>query len=107
MRLSLEWHPGHCLLGLLWGRESFPDWPGTRNLRLFFGPLALRLSWPLPLPEPPPDIEGWICGCGNIQDDEFHCDTCGAEPPWGCPCDMHDDLETEEAEEDDEYGTYP
>jgi hypothetical protein len=32
--------------------------------------------------------EGWLCGCGTWMDHSFHCDGCGAEPPWGCPCDV-------------------
>lgn len=100
MRLSVERHPGHWLLGLTWGRESFPHWPGTRNVRLWFGPLALRLYWPLPPAPLPDDLAGWLCGCGNYQGDPFCCNACGTEPPWGCDCGLHEFDGEEEAEED-------
>jgi len=37
------------------------------------------------------DFYGWLCLCGNWQEDEFHCSVCGSEPPWGCDCSDHDD----------------
>lgn len=44
----------------------------------------------------------WLCTCGNYQEDGFHCDVCGNEPPWGCDCSMCNDSD----EDDDEYYSY-
>ena len=32
----------------------------------------------------------WLCDCGAFIEDGLHCPRCGAEPPWGCPCELHD-----------------
>lgn len=32
------------------------------------------------------ESDAWLCDCGHYQDDGLHCDVCGREPPWGCPC---------------------
>lgn len=43
------------------------------------------------------DCDEWLCACGHYQEDAFHCDCCGAEPPWGCPCET-----CQSPDEDDE-----
>jgi hypothetical protein len=40
---------------------------------------------------------GWCCWCGAYNETEFHCAHCGAEPPWGCPCDFHDGPDDDDA----------
>lgn len=30
--------------------------------------------------------DGWLCSCGNWQDDPLHCNECGNSPSWGCGC---------------------
>lgn len=47
------------------------------------------------------EATGWLCGCGNFQDDGFHCDECLAEPPWGCDCSFCDVDVGEDFEDDD------
>lgn len=48
------------------------------------------------------ESSGWLCSCGAWMDHDFHCDDCGAEPPWGCDCcqdaaDEEDDYDGEDA----------
>ncbi|KPL06997.1 hypothetical protein AMJ85_09895 [candidate division BRC1 bacterium SM23_51] len=50
--------------------------------------------------------EGWLCGCGNWIDDGLHCPNCGCEPPWGCPCDAHDEDDDEWEPDSFEYCEY-
>lgn len=33
----------------------------------------------------------WLCVCGHYETGGGHCSCCGAEPPWGCDCGMHDE----------------
>lgn len=40
--------------------------------------------------------EGWLCDCGNFQEDGWHCTNCGAQPPWGCDCSQCDQGEGED-----------
>jgi hypothetical protein len=44
--------------------------------------------------------ECWLCDCGQYIEDGCHCPHCGAEPPWGCPCDW---CQGERYEEPDDY----
>lgn len=57
-----------------------------------------------------PDVDGedldcWTCACGSEIDDGLHCDECGAEPPWGCPCGWCQDRA--EREEFESWGGVP
>jgi hypothetical protein len=52
----------------------------------------------MPADDPGVADPSWLCHCGHYQEDGLHCDCCGAEPPWGCPCDGH------EADDPDEEG---
>ena len=36
----------------------------------------------------------WVCECGTIQTELFHCSVCKAEPPGGCQCPQCADLTT-------------
>jgi hypothetical protein len=53
--------------------------------------------------------QGWLCSCGAWNDHDFHCDDCGAEPPWGCGCfvcdgeDDDDDDCCDDLGEDDDW----
>jgi hypothetical protein len=48
-------------------------------------------------------MPGWLCSCGHWQDDDFHCEHCGEQPPWGCDCDAcNASYEDEENLSDDE-----
>ncbi len=47
------------------------------------------------------DDTAWLCWCGHFQEDAFHCDRCGAQPPWGCAC--CEDADDGEGEENDDY----
>lgn len=49
---------------------------------------------------------GWLCDCGNWQEDDFHCADCGALPPWGCDCSFCDCPEDECDEDDDDLDPY-
>ncbi len=40
---------------------------------------------------------GWLCWCGAWMDHDFHCDSCGVVPPWGCEC-----CEDEDSDDDDD-----
>lgn len=49
----------------------------------------------------------WLCNCGNFIENGLHCPSCGAEPPWGCPCegcedDLFDEYDDDVFEPDDE-----
>lgn len=48
----------------------------------------------------------WLCDCGHLQEDDLHCDVCGGEPPWGCPCEACEcrDEDDEEFWEPDHEG---
>lgn len=35
----------------------------------------------------------WLCVCGHFETAGGHCSHCGAEPPWGCDCGMHDEYD--------------
>lgn len=48
----------------------------------------------------------WLCECGNFETSGFHCSDCGAEPPWGCDCGMHDDYYEPEDDWDFFIGFY-
>ena len=37
------------------------------------------------------ESDSWLCACGHYEESPFHCSHCGAEPPWGCDCDEHDE----------------
>lgn len=41
------------------------------------------------------DSECFVCPCGNYIEDGYHCENCGAEPPWGCPCSFCQDGDDE------------
>lgn len=45
----------------------------------------------------------WLCDCGNYIEDGLHCQLCGLEPPWGCPC---DGCQTKGDEDLDDEGDY-
>lgn len=38
----------------------------------------------------------WICNCGAYIENAFHCPSCGAEPPWGCPCESCESVDEED-----------
>lgn len=40
--------------------------------------------------------DGWLCQCGNYQENGLHCSSCGNQPPWGCDCSQCDEDESEE-----------
>lgn len=46
------------------------------------------------------DDGGWLCQCGNFEDSALHCFLCGNEPPWGCPCALHDEDSQDDFEEE-------
>lgn len=49
--------------------------------------------------------DAWVCNCGDFITDGCHCPSCGAEPPWGCPCSWcQDDRYADD--EDDGYDGY-
>ena len=50
-------------------------------------PVTVYLPQLRSLSPSPSSDQGWLCTCGNYQEDDFHCSECGAEPPWGCACD--------------------
>lgn len=52
---------------------------------------------------------GWLCNCGAWLDHDFHCDHCGAEPPWGCACCEDSEDEGRDDYDADDYfpGEYP
>jgi hypothetical protein len=45
-------------------------------------------------PDETPTTDGWMCTtCQRFQPDKFHCEGCGADPPWGpCECPLCDDI---------------
>lgn len=46
----------------------------------------------------------WLCDCGNWIEDGLHCEMCGREPPWGCPCSWcQDRYGDEDGDFDDGY----
>jgi len=48
------------------------------------------------------DDMAWLCHCGNYVEDGLHCDLCGAEPPWGYPCEGCQSAGWGEEEDEDE-----
>jgi hypothetical protein len=56
---------------------------------------------------PEDQIQEWLCVCGHYQDDGFHCDECGREPPWGCDCSFCQDKERERYEIEDMAESFP
>ena len=54
-----------------------------------------------PCPHDWEDFEssGWICGCGEYNEEVLHCISCGNCPPWGCGED-HDNLDVDDYPED-------
>lgn len=48
----------------------------------------------------PSDVidEGWLCVCGHYEETDFHCSSCGHEPPWGCNCPFCEKEEVDETE---------
>jgi hypothetical protein len=45
----------------------------------------------------------WMCSCGNFVEDGMHCDICGCEPPWGCPCEGCQSAGWDDEEEYEEF----
>ncbi len=60
----------------------------------------------IPAAEQGQQSAGWLCNCGEWNDHDEHCDTCGAEPPWGCDCYLCEDFEEPDDWDYEDYGNY-
>ena len=49
----------------------------------------------------------WLCSCGSVSEDGYHCESCGDEGPWGCPCEECETRGLDEGSDDDQWPYEP